>query len=278
MVIGVNCGHTVSGTPGCGAVGLLNESNETRLIGYKVMEILRNAGHKVVDCTDDYASSMSENLRQICSLANSVKLDMFLSIHLNAGGGHGVEAYTYGGVDKAHASDIVEKISSLGFKNRGVKDGSWIYVVKNTNAPAVLVEVCFVDNKTDYDKYKSIGVYAIANAICKGIIGNDVKDVKSEEDIVVGEESEDLTMTQYQELKQEIKELTETVKVLTTEVHNLKNPMIYNYIDDNMPKWARESVKKIVEKGILKGDENGLGLTYADLRQIVMNDRAGLYD
>ena len=34
MRIGINCGHTVSGTIGSGAVGFLNESNETRAVGY----------------------------------------------------------------------------------------------------------------------------------------------------------------------------------------------------------------------------------------------------
>ena len=33
MRIGINCGHTISGTPGSGATGYLNESNETRAVG-----------------------------------------------------------------------------------------------------------------------------------------------------------------------------------------------------------------------------------------------------
>ena len=73
MIVGINCGHTVSGTVGSGAVGFLNESNETRRVGYKVMEYLRAKGVTVVDCTDDYSSTVSENLikrmhsRLICS-------------------------------------------------------------------------------------------------------------------------------------------------------------------------------------------------------------------
>lgn len=82
-------------------------------------------------------------------------------------------------------------------------------------------------------------------------------------------ESEELTVSQYDELKNEISELTETVKLLATELHNIKNPMIYNYIDDNMPEWAREAVKWAVDNNILKGDENGLNLDDKDLRYIV---------
>lgn len=83
-------------------------------------------------------------------------------------------------------------------------------------------------------------------------------------------ESEDLTVTQYEELKNEISNLTETVKFLATELYDLKNPMIYNYIDDNMPMWAWDAVKWAVNKGILNGDENGLNLDDKDLRYIVM--------
>ena len=81
---------------------------------------------------------------------------------------------------------------------------------------------------------------------------------------------EDLTMAQYEELKNEITQLTETVKVLATELSNLKHPMIYNYIDKNMPEWARSAVSWAVENGILNGDENGLNLDDKDLRFITM--------
>ena len=81
---------------------------------------------------------------------------------------------------------------------------------------------------------------------------------------------ENLTMSQYEELKNEISQLTETVKILATELNNVKHPMIYNYIDDNMPEWAREAVKWAVDNGILKGDESGLNLDDKDLRYITM--------
>ena len=81
---------------------------------------------------------------------------------------------------------------------------------------------------------------------------------------------EDLTMAQYEELKNEISQLTETVKVLATELRDLKHPMIYNYIDKNMPEWARSAVSWAVENGILNGDENGLNLDDKDIRYITM--------
>ncbi len=264
MIIGINCGHTVNG-PGCGAKGYLNESVETRAVGYKLMEYLRSAGHTVVDCTNDIALSTAENLRNICNLANAQHLDMFISIHFNAGRGQGCEVFTYGKGDLACARKMKSALYQLGFKDRGIKDGSHLYVIKHTNALVALLEVCFVDTQSDAELYQKIGADKIAKALAEAIIG--------EKTNAEGE----LTVAQYEELKQEIKDLTETIKVLATELHNLKNPMIYNYVDENMPEWARPSVQKAIDKGILQGDENGLNLTENDLRHIVWNDRAGVY-
>lgn len=44
--------------------------------------------------------------------------------------------------------------------------------------------------------------------------------------------------------------------------------MIYNYIDENMPEWARAAVQFMVEQGVVEGDGNGLGLTESDLRHL----------
>lgn len=265
MRIGINCGHTISGTPGSGATGYLNESNETRAVGYKLMELLKQKGHTVIDCTDNESPSASANLKNICALANAQPLDMFLSIHFNAGGGMGTEVFTYGSGDVACAGKMKSALYKLGFKDRGIKDGSNLYVIKNTKAPAALIEVCFVDTKTDAELYARLGAEKVAEALAEAI-SEEKSDTKKNE-------ANDLT-----ELKAELDALTETVKILATELHDVKNPMIYNYIDENMPEWARDSVRKAVEKGIIKGEENGLNLTYSDLRSIVREDRAGLFD
>lgn len=84
---------------------------------------------------------------------------------------------------------------------------------------------------------------------------------------------EELTMAQYEELKGMIGDLADKVE-------RLSNPMIYNYIDDNMPDWAKPTIQKLVDKGILRGtnDDGDLGLTEDIMRILVINDRAGVYD
>ena len=171
MKIGINCGHTVSLQPGCGAVGFIDESVETRNVGRELMNLFRNGGHTVVDCTNDYAASTSENLAKIVDLANAQTLDLFVSIHFNAGEGRGTEVYTYGGAKLSEADNVCKKIAALGFNNRGVKDGSNLYVIRRTTAKAMLIEVCFVDSD-DADKYKEIGYEKIAAAIYGAITGS----------------------------------------------------------------------------------------------------------
>jgi N-acetylmuramoyl-L-alanine amidase len=80
------------------------------------------------------------------------------------------------------------------------------------------------------------------------------------------------------EEKAKFNELVNIVSAMQETVDKLSNPMIYNYIDNNMPEWARPTIQKLVDKGILQGDNNGLNLTDELLRLLVINDRAGLYD
>ena len=55
--------------------------------------------------------------------------------------------------------------------------------------------------------------------------------------------------------------------------------MIYNYIDENMPDWAKPTVQKLIDKGALKGNEKGeLLLTGTMLRLFVIFDKEGYFD
>lgn len=91
-------------------------------------------------------------------------------------------------------------------------------------------------------------------------------------------ESGELPMDQYSELKQLIADLNDKTEHLTGQIDALCNPMIWNYIDENLPEWARPTIEKLVSKGYLQGDENGLNLDATLLRILVINDRAGVYD
>lgn len=268
MRIGINCGHTVSGEVGCGAVDYIDESVEAREVGYALENLLKGAGHKVYDCTNDHADSVGKNLSNIVNMANAQPLDLFVSIHFNSGGGQGTEVWTYNGKSFEEATNTCKAISALGFKDRGIKDGSKLYVVHHSNAKAMLVEVCFVDTD-DAKKYTEIGANKFAEAIYKGITGQIIE--------------EDLTMSQYNELKDLIKKQAAAISALQIENKELKaavqSTMVYDYNDGNMPSWARTAVQAAQDYGALVGDEQGrLGLSYKDLRTICREYRCGLYN
>lgn len=168
MNICLNAGHTINGY-GYGAIGYMDESKEARKVVKVLKGYLEAKGHKVVINNIDKATSQNAYLKEVVKGANNSKCDLFISIHFNAGGGTGCECYTWKGKKLSSAVDICEELNKLGFRNRGVKDGGKLYVIKKTNMKAVLVEICFVDNLKDYELYKKIGVNKIAQAIANGI-------------------------------------------------------------------------------------------------------------
>lgn len=173
MKIGTNAGHTLKGA-GSGAVGVLNESVETRNIVKELNALLKAGGHTVVDCTIDSAASQNAYLQKVVEYANRQDLDYFISVHLNkTKGAKGTEVYTYEGRQFDDALEVCKNIAELGFVNRGVKKGTGLYVVRKTKAKAMLIEICFVD-EPDASQYKKIGAKKIAEAIYKAIVDTNI--------------------------------------------------------------------------------------------------------
>lgn len=170
MRVILNAGHTKSGA-GSGALGFINESEETRRVVSLVKHYLVGKGHTVVVANVDKANSQYEYLLEVVKKANEHKnADLFVSVHFNAGGGQGCECYTYGGRKLSTAVGICAELNKYGFRNRGIKDGSPLYVVSKTKMPAVLVEVCFVDSRKDTNLYNTVTVNRVAQAITRGIL------------------------------------------------------------------------------------------------------------
>lgn len=180
MIINVHAGHAATGCGASGAVGLIKESDEARKVKDRVITNLRNLGHTVYDCTVN-SGTQNEVLNGIVKKCNSHTVDLDVSIHFNAGANRpvndgittGVEVliYSENGGAKKYANNILNAISNLGFRNRGVKCRPDLYVLKATKAPALLIECCFVDDKDDTDRYNPD---AMANAITTGITGSTV--------------------------------------------------------------------------------------------------------
>ena len=64
--------------------------------------------------------------------------------------------------------------------------------------------------------------------------------------------------------------LYKMVDKIAEDLAKIKNPMIYNYIDENMPEWAREGVQWCIDNGIITETGDGPGLDDKDLKYCTM--------
>lgn len=167
----VHAGHNWHVT---GANGYLNETKEDRIVKDEVIRLLRREGHTVYDCTDEDGRTQSDNLRNIVKKCNAHSVDLDVSIHLNSGGGTGVEVWNYDRRTKDVSDRICSAISEkLDIRNRGSKFTQNLYVLNSTSSKAVLIECCFVDSETDYDAWSGS---RCAKAIVEGILGESISD------------------------------------------------------------------------------------------------------
>ena len=171
-VYGIDMGHSLSGA-GSGAVGVKKETDLNRLAGKRLIQMLQEKGHTVINCTVDSATTTDNQLIGIVNKANAQRLDLFVSLHLNSYANetaNGVETYVYTGSNKTVAKRTNDELArTLGWYNRGVKEATY-YVLRKTSAPAMLVELGFCSSRSDMDKWIT---ETIARALFKGITGED---------------------------------------------------------------------------------------------------------
>lgn len=172
MKIAIDLGHGVGQDRG--AVGVIAEESINNAVGVLVISKLKSLGNTVIEVRPISASSVGDSLSQRCIKSDNNNVDLFVSIHANAGGGVGTELFTYNAKEVQEARAVLNNIVALGFTNRGIKDGSGLYVVKHPKAVSMLIEICFCDTQSDIDKYNSVGSEAIANAIVQGLTGEKV--------------------------------------------------------------------------------------------------------
>ncbi len=177
----VHGGHNPSGKVACGAKGILDESKEDRIITKKVVKLLNDNGIKAKDCTVNDGANQTDVLKKICAKCNEYGADLDISIHFNSGAGDskgngrttGTEVLlTASTGDKGDvAKRVCKRMAKIGFKSRGVKVSKNLYFLNRTKAPAILIEVCFVDDRDDAKLYKK-NKDAVAKAIVQAILNH----------------------------------------------------------------------------------------------------------
>ena len=153
MRIFLNLGHAPSGNPDPGACGFgLRECDVAKNVADLVVGYLTAAGVEVV------GNLQSDSLEEVVDVSNESEADIFISIHCNAcnGNARGTEVWYYHRSANGELladcirNQIVDALGTADRGSKGAKPGvNGLYVLSNTGATAVLVELAFIDNEED---------------------------------------------------------------------------------------------------------------------------------
>lgn len=175
MKIAVRGGHNFLAT---GSSALIDETTEDRKVKDSVIKYLRELGNDVLDVTPGNMDSDSD-LAYGVKKVNEWGAELFISIHFNKAynsynGAIGTETWVYSKRDNIRQDEeialrIVNAITGLGFKNRGVKERVDLYELRATKMASIIVEVCFVEATEDVALYRKLGPDAIGKAIAEAI-------------------------------------------------------------------------------------------------------------
>jgi len=168
MKILLIAGHGAGDPGACSNYGI--EANETR----RVVDMLKSQFGTYNNISIDvYPTDRNayEDVKNGCVQVNFANYDYVLEIHFNSAGNilaNGTEVWVTPAESGINVEQlIVNKIASLGYLNRGVKreDFAVIRNVKNKGVSSALIEICFISNQNDMNKYNDN-----FENICKNIV------------------------------------------------------------------------------------------------------------
>ncbi|NRG47559.1 N-acetylmuramoyl-L-alanine amidase [Bacillus sp. CRN 9] len=139
-----------------GAIGnSVYEKQLTLSIALKIKAYLEE--YEGVEVKMSRTGDQTRSLQQRTDDANAWGADVFVSPHINSGGGKGYEDYVYPGVKgiTLEIQDAIHEavIKETGFNDRGQKQKDF-HVLRESNMPAILTENGFIDNSGDAAKLK----------------------------------------------------------------------------------------------------------------------------
>lgn len=149
----IDKGHGGS-DPGAIANGL-QEKDLTLAIGNKIEALLSQFEN--VEVKSNRSGDVTQSLKFRTDDANAWNADLYLSIHINAGGGTGYEDYRHtsetangrsGQIQSIIHGTIMDKLRVIGIADRGIKSANF-HVLRETHMPAMLSENLFIDRAED---------------------------------------------------------------------------------------------------------------------------------
>ena len=168
-----------------GAIGITGSKEKEITLAVSLLVgdyLVKNGVEVVYTRSSDYIpwpNNERDDLKARVEISNNEKPDVFVSIHANKyykETAHGIETYYYQG--SAASEDLARKIqgnliNDTGRFDRGIKRGNGLYVVNNTDATSVLVELGFISNPEEESQLTDPAYQKIyAQSIAKGIIAH----------------------------------------------------------------------------------------------------------
>lgn len=159
-----------------GAVGFLIEKDVNLTMAIACRDFLVDHG---VDVRMSRTVDENDPLTEVINECNTFNPDLAADIHNNAGQGDGFEVFYHykGGTSKTLAKNIEKEVIDVGQNSRGLKTKlnssgtDYFGFIRQTTAPAVILEGVFVDNKTDVQIADELHEQqAFGKAYAKGIL------------------------------------------------------------------------------------------------------------
>jgi N-acetylmuramoyl-L-alanine amidase len=172
MRIVISSGH---GEHVRGASQFLDERDENVRVTDRTAEILRGMGHDVKTFHDQKSTTQDANLAAICKFHNDQERDLDIAVHFNSSDPptskpRGTEVW-YISQDDLAAQVSRSIADAAGWPDRGAKYTSSLYFLNNTEMPALLAEIAFVDSSFDAERYEE-RFEQICSAFAVGIVGD----------------------------------------------------------------------------------------------------------
>jgi N-acetylmuramoyl-L-alanine amidase len=158
----------------------LEEVPEARRVVEQVAKLLQEEGHEAIVFHDDISQTQEENLTAIVNFHNAQDRDLDISVHFNAfeetAEPRGTEVLYVSQSDLA--DDVAAAIAEVSdLINRGPKYRDDLYFLNQTEKPAILIEVCFVDSAADTELYLD-SFEEICAAIAATVAGDEIDQPK----------------------------------------------------------------------------------------------------
>ncbi len=161
--------------PGAAANGIKEKDANLQIALACEAELMRHGVEVKLSRKKDENDPLTDEIKE----CNAFNPDYALDIHNNAGGGDGAEVFYHykGGASKVLAQNVLDAVVAAGQNSRGIKiklnaqGKDYFGFIRQTKAPAAIVECAFLDNKTDVKIIDSVAEQkAMGIAIAKGIL------------------------------------------------------------------------------------------------------------